>query len=167
MALKFHCAHASKILEVQVRLSDRTALFLLTALTLEGHARASGAQAPSREYVVEAIDGHPLPSILIITGGDTSWIHWGKLSLYAHGKSTYRDSTTFSHRGVRAGGARNTAYAQYRIRGDTIEIGFRPCAAPCFLGYIGRISGSTLTLSWATDPPRKGPLYLYRLTPTR
>ena len=135
-------------------------LFALLACGTACHKSASAAQNPTY-YVLETIDAKPLPASW--PAGDASiTTHWGKLWLYPDGRATTVEYQTHSRNGAPTGGGRATAYSRYRVHGDSIELAFHPCKAPCFLGYVGRISDSTLTLTAAIDPPRYWPLYLYR-----
>ena len=147
-----------------MRLSSQKALLFLTACTIGCHNATSAAQTTSRAYVLESINGRPLPAIWYAKDGDTSWTHWGKLSLDRDGNAVRVAYGTHTYHGTQAGGGTQTWRAKYRFRGDSIELGFRPCKAPCFVGDVGRISGSTLTLTPRTNPPRPWPVYLYRLS---
>jgi len=108
-------------------------------------AAYSTTQHFSRTYILKTIDGHALPAVWNVSRGDTSWEHWGNLVLSPDGKATVVDFSTHTYHGARVGGGTNTVHARYRIYGDSIELGsLRSCRAPCFEGWFGRISDSTL-----------------------
>lgn len=143
-------------------LFSRQALFVLLAYGMACHKPASAAQGAPTYYVLESIDAKPLPASWNL-GGVTILTHWGKLWLFPDGNATRMDYETHTQPGVSGvGGGTSTAYSRYRIDGDSIKIAFHPCKAPCFLGYIGKISDSTLTLTAANAPQSPWPLYLYR-----
>jgi hypothetical protein len=142
-------------------------LLLLSAGTIACHNAASAAQADSRDYVLESINGHTLPAVWYASTGDTGWTHSGKLSLYPDGKAIRVAYQTHTYHGTPAGGGTSTWRYPYRIRGDTIEFGFRACKAPCFMGDIGRFSDSVVTLTGRSSPPIAWPVYKYRLSHAR
>jgi hypothetical protein len=60
-----------------------------------------------------------------------------------------------------------TSQQEYRITGDSISVGcFKPCPAKaqCAANLVGELTGSSLTLTYATNP--LAPHYLYRLAPS-
>lgn len=133
-------------------------------LILGTFSTACAAQSTARVYNLETVDGHKLPAIWNVSGGDTSWVRWGKVMLELNGRATLIDYSTHTYHGVRAGGGTNTVHARYTIHADSIEIGApRTCAVPCFLGHYGVISDSVLTLTLHTKPATFWPVYRYHI----
>lgn len=143
--------------------SFRQVVFILLACGTACHKPASAASASPTYYVLEALDGKPLPASWN-AGGVTIMVHWGKLWLYPDGNATTVDYETHTQPGVAGvGGGTSTAYSRYRIDHDSIKVAFHPCKTPCFLGYVGKITDSTLTLRAATAPQASyWPLFFYR-----
>lgn len=148
-----------------MRLTSRHAVFTLLAFGMACHKPASAAQGRPAYYILESIDAKPLPASWP-AGDVTMTTHWGKLWLYADGRATTQEYQTYSSHGDPPGGGKSgsisTAYSQYRIHGDSIKLAFHPCKAPCFLGYVGKVSDSTVTLTAEVTPQRYWPVYLYR-----
>jgi hypothetical protein len=145
-----------QIYEACMSLASRQAGFLLLAAGTACHKPASAAQAGPTYYVLERIDGKALPASWNV-GGTSFTTTWGKLWLYPDGKAT-----TMEYRTYGKGGGTTTGFARYYTDGDSIKLAYRPCKAPCFLGYVGKISDSTLTLTVANTPQSVWPVYLYR-----
>ena len=144
-----------------MRLISRQAVLVLLAFGMACHKPAFAAQSVPTYYVLETIDAKPLPASWP-AADVTITTHWGKLWLYPDGRATTVEYQTHSRNGVPSGGGTTTAYSRYRVHGDSIELAFHPCTAPCFLGYVGKFADSTVTLTAAIAPQRHWPLYFYR-----
>ena len=148
-----------------MRLSCRKVLILGLGLTIGCHDSTAPATPSSRLYVLESVNGQQVP---VNTGGSTS-ILWATLTLDAVG-----NATTVDHRQTVFQGAstENTVAVrrQYRIRGDTIEIGsFSPCPpnADCISNTLGVLADSSIALTVGYNSfPTNPIIYLYRLIPT-
>ena len=142
------------------RLPGSTLIMLLAA-------SCSDSTAPTRVtalYVLESVDGQPLPTSFSPRPGETVTVLWETVNLDATGNATTverrrTETSTVQHERTSA------KITDYEIIGERIEIG-PPCSldprVDCVPKRIGQITPSTLTLSGDLGAPH-GQLYLYRL----
>lgn len=112
-------------------------------------------------YLLESIDGDPLPAISVRTPIETITVFWSTLNLDLTGKAAMAE-----HRRSETGNERtDTRITDYEISGERITIG-PPCPndplADCALKRVGRIEGSTLTLPGYDGNPNTL-TFVYRL----
>jgi hypothetical protein len=145
-----------------MRLSGQKAFVLALALTTGCHDTTAPPTPSARLYVLESVNGQPVPVNL---GGSTS-VLWATLTLDVAGKAITVDHV----KSVFQGNASESTYSlrrEYRIRGDSIEIGsFTPCppGALCVANQLGVVADSTVALTVGYNPYPTNPIiYLYRL----
>lgn len=134
-------------------------------------AGCSDATAPPTRitalYLLDSIDGQPLPATFAVNPIETATVSWGTLNLDAEGNATLveRRRSEFATSQHERTIARIT---DYEISGETIMVG-PPCLhdplADCYPKRVGQIKGSTLTLSGEVNEPHSI-VYLYRLAVT-
>jgi hypothetical protein len=114
-------------------------------------------------YVLETIDGQPLPATVSTNIGTTTTVFWGTLSLDAAGKATIVE-----HRINRSGANQqeqtSAARTDYKLTGASIYVG-PPClddTPDCLPGRVGEVEETTLTLSAPISEPQSR-VYAYRL----
>lgn len=146
-------------------LSCQKLLVLGLGLTIGCHDSTAPVTPASKLYVLQSVNGQPVPAN---TGGSTS-IVWATLTLDAAGNATTVDHRQTIFQGT---SSENTIAIrhQYRIRGDSIEIGFfTPCppGADCISNTFGVVADSSiaLTVSYIIYPTQPI-IYFYRLVPT-
>ena len=148
-----------------MRLSCQRVLLLGLGLTIGCHDSTAPATPSSQLYVLESVNGQPVPVNL---GGSTT-IVWATLTLDVVGNATTVDHS----RSVFQGDSSENTVAlrrQYRVRGDSIEIGsFTPCplGVDCIGNSLGALSDSSIALTVGYNGfPTNPIIYLYRLVPT-
>ena len=148
-----------------MRLSCQNAFILVVALLVAG---CSDATAPPTRvtalYLLESINGEPLPAIYSPRSGETATVFWATLNLDAAGNAAlaerrHRVSSTFQQERT------NTRLTGYEIVGEDITIG-PPCPndplVNCVPLRFGQIKDSILTLSGELGDPHTV-VYQYRL----
>jgi len=148
-----------------MRLSCQKLLVLGLGLTIGCHDSTAPAAPASKLYVLQSVNGQPVP---VNTGGSTS-IVWATLTLDAIGNATTVDHRQTIFQGTPSENTTAIRH-QYRIHGDSIEIGsFSPCppGAACISNTLGVIADSSiaLTVSYIIYPTQPI-IYFYRLVPT-
>ena len=144
-----------------MRVSRQRVFLLVLALTIACHD-TTGPQTVSAHFVLENINGRPLPTYLSATPGPTATILSATLTLDKLGKAVM----TELRQDVLQGEATYTSTFDYRIHGNQIEIGsFEPCPinAICAGNIMGTISIGGLSLvmvSFSIDGPI---IYEYRI----
>jgi hypothetical protein len=145
-----------------MRLSCQKWFFVALALTTGCHDTIAPPAPRSRLYVLESVNGQPVPASL---GGSTS-VLWATLTLDVAGtairvdhiKSVFQNNSSENT---------YTTRAEYRVRGDSIEIGFfKPCppGVLCIGNTLGMIADSSVALTVGYNPyPTNPTTYLYRL----
>jgi len=145
-----------------MRLSGQKAFVLVLALTMGCHDTTAPPAQSARVYVLESVNGQPVPVFL---GGSTTVV-WATLTLDVagnaitvdHNRSVFQNTSSENTYSVRR---------EYRVRGDSIEIGaFKPCppGALCIANTLGVIADSTVALTIGYNPYPTNPIvYLYRL----
>ena len=145
-----------------MRLFGQKAFVLVLALTMACHDTTAPPTQSARLYVLESVNRQPVPVNL---GGSRS-VLWATLTLDVAGnaitvdhiKSVFQNNSSENTYSVRR---------EYRVRGDSIEIGsFKPCppGALCIANTVGVIADSTVALTIGYNPYPTNPIvYLYRL----
>lgn len=142
-----------------MRLSRQPAFLLLFAATLGCHDSTAPIRIPT-QFLLDNINGRPLPTYLAPTPGLTPDILSASLTFEEGGKAVMTE-----HRKEFDGReTTNTNTFDYRIHGNNVEVGsFTPCGpdANCIGTYKGTVSRLTLSLNIG------GPIiYNYRIAPT-
>jgi hypothetical protein len=148
-----------------MRLVSQKVLVLGLGLTIGCHDSTAPATPSSQLYVLESVNGQSVPVNL---GGSTT-IVWATLTLDVVGNAT----TVDHNRSVFQGDSSENTVSlrrQYRVRGDSIEIGsFTPCppGADCIGNTLGVLADSSIALTVGyISFPSNPIIYLYRLIPT-
>jgi len=146
--------------EVSMNLSRPKVFLVVLVSTLACHNAAGPPSLPA-EFVLDNINGRPLPTYLASTPGPTATIFSANLTLDGSGNAVM----TEHRQDVLRGDFRSTITLDYRINGNTIELGcFRPHPANLLcIDYSGIISSVTLRLTIASSQPL---IYNYRIAPT-
>jgi hypothetical protein len=142
-----------------MRLSRQSAFLLLFVATLGCDDSTAPIKIPT-QFVLENINGRPLPTYLAPTPGLTPDILSASLTFEEGGKAVMTE-----HRREFDGTETTiTNTFDYRFHGNSVEVGsFTPCPpdANCFRTFKGTVSRLTLSLSIG------GPIiYNYRIAPT-
>ena len=146
--------------EVSMNLSRPKVFLVVLVSTLACH-NAAGPPTLSAEFVLDNIDGRPLPTYLAPTPGPTAIIFSASLALDGSGKAVMTE-----HRQDMLQGDRwSTNTLDYRINDNRIELGcFHPTPANLLCtAYGGTISSETLSLTIAPSQPV---IYNYRVAST-
>ncbi len=138
------------------------------ALTATLAAGCTDATAPPKRvtalYVLESVDGNPLPATFSMVPAGTTTIYWATLNLDAAGNATIAERRR-RESGTSQQEQTHTILTDYEITGENIAIG-PPCLddtlADCAPKRVGQITGSTLTLSGGLSDPQSL-VFLYRL----
>ena len=150
-----------------MRLSCEKAFVLALTLTVACHESTTPPPLIAGVYLLESINSQPTPATVWASEGDTITVISGNLNLDGAGKAVLVEHVRFVHPNTGAGEATDTTGYVYRITRHRLigyDVAFDrspPCPpnALCVGPPIGRVVGSTLTLSYdefATRP------YLYR-----
>jgi hypothetical protein len=118
-------------------------------------------------YVLEAIDGRPMPAVLSASVLDTTTVLADSLTLDGAGRASR--VRLLRHAVIGAGTREDTVTDRYdyQITGDSIVLR-APCGDPlnaCPHGEIGMVSGSSMVLV-ADIRPITGPVLQYGLSRT-
>ena len=115
-------------------------------------------------YLLESIDGEPLPATFASSPIETSTVFWATLNLDEAGNAAMAE-----HRYSLSGGFEqertHTQITVYEISGEFITLGHRCRIGPlidCAPNRVGRIEGSSLRLSGSDGDPNNL-TYVYRL----
>jgi hypothetical protein len=121
----------------------------------------------SRLFGLQSVDDRSLPTIISAGAGDTTQVLWSTVTLDSTGKAVTVHH--LSHAYLQYGSEENTytLRQQYRLKGDSIEIGsFQPCpaGAMCVGNLHGELTDSTLAIAeWYNPYPTNPIIYRYRL----
>lgn len=149
-------------------LSCEKALLLLLVSALACHGSTTEPTV-SRLYVLESVNGQPLPAILSAGQSDTTKVLWATVTLDASGTAVITEHRLRVSPTKPIDEVTYTSRYDYRIAGDSITVGsFQtcPCCLPCAfpLQQVGQVTAATLTLTFQTNP--SAPTYFYRLAQT-
>jgi hypothetical protein len=148
-----------------MRLSCLKALLPVVALTTACHEATAPPQAISRLYILESIDGRPLPTITSAGAGDTTTMLWATFTLDPVGNAVEVDHRRHVYLTNPAEETTFAAHYEYRTTGDSVTVGsFMPCPDLCPSNRVGILSDSMLALTVGYNPyPINPTVYLYRL----
>jgi hypothetical protein len=150
-------------MEVRMRLACQKAFLLAAAFTMACDESTAPPQTLPRMYVLETIDGRPVPAIHFAGQADTTFVLWATLTLDDAGNAVRAERWRHVYPPNHTDESTFTSHAEYRIIGDRITVGrFTPCApnALCEGNKVGRLTSTTLTLAYETP---NAPIFLYRL----
>lgn len=148
-----------------MRLSRRTIGFLVFALTL-GCRDTTGPKTISAVFVLQSVNGQPLPAVVFSEAGRTRTVVSSILRLDQEGRAFITESDTENLQGV-VSSQFFLATLEYRLHGSHIEIGsFTPCPpnALCAANATGIILNGMLSLNNPLPAPNK--TYLYQSVST-
>jgi hypothetical protein len=145
-----------------MRLFCREAFVFTAALTMACSDPTRPPERVSQFFLLESINGQPLPAIVNAAPGDTTRILSATVNFDLAGNAFTAERWRRVYPVNQADEATLTLDQKYRITRGTIIVGsFTPCPpnALCIGNKIGTITESTLTLSY--DDPN-APVYFYR-----
>jgi hypothetical protein len=146
-----------------MHLSCQKGFFLFAALTIACHESTTAA---SRDlYLLETVNGQPVPAIVNASATDTTTLLGAQLTLDAAGKAEIRAQTRHVSTYAPPRVATDVSRYSYRILGDSIAFDFSPPCPPnalCARPPYGKLIGSTVNLFLAGNPDAS---YIYRLAP--
>jgi hypothetical protein len=148
-----------------MRLFCKEAFAVATAFTMACSEPTRPPERVSQDFLLESINGQPLPAVVNAAPGDTTRILSATVSFDLAGNAftSERWSRVYSVNQTDQGTL--ALQQEYRITSGEIVVGsFTPCPpnAICAGNKIGTITESTLTLSY--DDPT-APVYFYRRLP--
>lgn len=149
-----------------MRLSYQKAFLFSALLTMACAESTPPPGTVSRQYLLESINGQPLPALLSAAQADTTRILWATLSLDVAGNAYSADHWRRVYPPNQTEEATLALQLEYRITGDDITVGsFKPCPsnALCMGNKVGKITSTTLTLAYTDNPTAA--VYVYRLMP--
>jgi hypothetical protein len=152
--------------QVRMRLSRQSAFLLLFAATIGCRDTTAPMKIPT-QYILENINGRPVPTYLSATPGLTPTILGASLTLDLEeaGKAVL----TERRREFDGTETTVTNTFDYRIHGNEFEVGsFAPCPpnANCVGTYKGTISSQALSLIIATTSIDGSIIYNYQIAKT-
>ena len=125
-------------------------------------------QASTRLYVLESINGNPLPTITSAGAGDTVTVLWATLTLGSAGDAVTVDHVRHAYLAYPPQEQTFGSRYQYRVTGDSITVGFfGQCWDLCISNRVGAISESSVSLIDSYNPyPVPSIIRLYSLINT-
>jgi hypothetical protein len=149
-----------------MNLSCQKAFVLVLTLTMAcNESTAPPPEAAPRLYILESINGRPIPTFVSADQTGTSFVLWATLTLDVAGNAVREERWRNVYPPNTEEGT-FIAHYQYRIIGDNITVGiFTPCPidAVCEGNKVGKITGTSLTLAYENPT---APIFLYRLAST-
>lgn len=149
-----------------MRLSRLKALFPVVALTMACHESTAPPRMVSGLYVLESVNGQPVPAIVAAGQADTNFVLSATVSLDPAGNAVTAEHWRYVHQPNQTEEGTLILRQEYRITDHSITVGsFKPCPANaiCIGNRVGKLTGTTLTLAYENPT---APLYLYRLEPS-
>ena len=122
----------------------------------------SPPETASGLYILQTINGRPLPAYTSAGQADTSFVLSATLILDDAGNALRAERWRYVYQPNGSDEGTFTAHVKYRINGDNITVGtFTPCPplSICEGNKVGKITGTSLTLAYE-DPT--APTFLYR-----
>jgi hypothetical protein len=149
-----------------MRLTCQYAFVFAVAVLPACHEATAPPNRISRMYVLASVAGSPLPAIISAGAGDTTHILSSTVILTPTGQALTVNHFRNVYLQYPAGENTDTLTQQYRIKGDSIEIGgFGGCEGPvmCAGNVHGSISDSAMAIAeWFNPYPTNPILYVYR-----
>ena len=145
-----------------MRLSCQKAL-VLTTVVIAACQESTTTPSPRDLYVLETVNGQPVPTIINAGGGDTTTLFSAQLTLDEAGKAEIRAHTRHVSTYAPPREATDIYRYTYRVLGDSIAFDYSPPCPPnalCPIPPYGRITGTTVDLFIGGS---LGARYLYRL----
>jgi hypothetical protein len=141
--------------------------FLPVVLTLSlGCGEGTAPPEISGVYLLESINGQPLPRIIHDSEGYTTTVVWSTLTFDAAGHAALVERIRQTSPGNPQTEITQTTGYAYHFIGDSIAFDYSPPCPPdalCIGPPAGRVvDGSTLHLSYPGDPPFR-PVSVFRL----
>ena len=149
-----------------MRLSCKKALVLVAAVTVACDESTGPSQTLSRLYILETINGRPVPAFVHVGQADTSFVLSATLTLDDAGNAVRVERWRYVYQPNRTEEGTFTGHMKYRINGDNITVGsFTPCPpnALCEGNKVGKVTSTTLTLAYENPT---APIFLYRRAST-
>lgn len=152
-----------------MRLSCQKAFILVVASTMA--CSQTAAPPTSGDYVLESINGQPLPANIQAEAGDTIAVLSSSLTLDGVGRAQLSEHIRYVHPNSPPGEQTYTTGYSYRIEGSsiigqTIVFDYSPPCPPnalCAAPPQGRFSGFKLILTYGRTPGSRPPS-VYRST---
>ena len=149
-----------------MRLACQKALVVAVLLLAACHEATAPPKLVSRMYVLASVDGRALPALISAGAGDTTHILSSTVILTSNGEALTVNRFRHIYLQYPAEENADTLTQQYRIKGDSIEIGgFGGCEGPvmCASNIHGSISDSAMSIAEWFDPYPTNPIvYAYR-----
>jgi hypothetical protein len=149
-----------------MRLTCQQVFVFAIPLLAACHEATAPPNLISRMYVLASVDGSPLPAIISSGAGDTTHILSSTVILTPKGEALTVNHYRNVYLQYPAGETTDTLTQQYRIKGDSIEIGgFGACEGPvmCASNVHGSISDSAMAIAeWFNPYPTNPIVYVYR-----
>jgi len=146
-----------------MRLTCQKAFLLVVAFTMACDESTAPPETAPGLYILETINGRPVPTIVSAGQADTSFVLWATLTLDDAGNAIRVERWRHVYPPNRTDEGTFTAQRSYRIEGDKITVGsFTPCldTVNCEGNKVGSITSTTLTLAYEYP---NAPIFLYRL----
>ena len=147
-----------------MRLSCQKAFLVLLVSTIGCH-NTTAPERISAGFVLQSVNGQPLPAVLFSDATRTLTVVSSILTLTMDGHAFIGESYRQDSQGI-VTQPTFVATLDYRLHGDQIEIGsFTPCPpnALCAANATGTLANGTLTLNNPLPAPNK--IYFYRTGP--
>lgn len=147
-----------------MHLSCQKALLAAALLTMACRESTGPTQIVAGEYVLETINGSPVPAVVFAGQADTSFMIAAALTLDTDGNAVRFEHWRYMYPPNRVDEGTATFHQEYRLSGDEITVGrFTPCPpnALCEGNKVGKFTSTTLTLAYENNPT--SPRYFYRL----
>jgi hypothetical protein len=153
-----------------VGLSCKKAFLFAGALTMACYESTAPPPFAANVYLLESIDGRPLPASIVAEPGDTISIIWSTLSLTGAGNAVLVERLRIVHPNTPPTQLTQTNTYVYHVTGhsilgDDLTFDYSPpcpinalCAAP----PSGKLLGTTLVLSYGDLPGARPPSFYRR-----
>ncbi len=149
-----------------MHLSYLKAFLSIVALTTACHESTAPPRTVSGVYLLESVNGQPVPAVVYAGPADTTFMRSATLTLDVAGNAVRSEHWRYVYQPNRTDEGTFIANVHYKIAGDNITVGsfgICPPDALCEGNKVGKLTSTALTLSY--DSPT-APVFLYRLEPT-
>jgi hypothetical protein len=147
-----------------MRLSCKNVLLLLgVALTAACHDTTAPTATINAHYMLENVNGLPLPADLPVGSQETITVYWSTLFLNTKGQAILSEHRRDVYQGVATEASYTTTY-EYRLNGNQLQSGYYgPCAANAVcMGILkGTLDASHLALTMMRLSPNTDIVYFY------